>query len=203
MNRVRPPVFYRWLSPRFLLCDKPGPEKVIHLTFDDGPVPEATPRILEILARYAAHATFFMVGDNVRKHPDLVAEVTSRGHATGNHTYHHLNGWRTPPGAYAEDVERCRNFVDSDLFRPPYGRFTPSQYLILRDRYRFVLWSVLSWDFHRRTTPEMCLKNVIGHTRNGSIVVFHDSIKALDKVIYALPRFLEHFSGEGYRFDPL
>ncbi|HNY01981.1 MAG TPA: polysaccharide deacetylase family protein [Bacteroidales bacterium] len=203
MNRVRPPFLYRWLSPQYILCDAPGEEKTIYLTFDDGPVPEATPRILEILGEYGVRATFFMVGDNVRKFPGIYEEVRARGHAAGNHTFHHLNGWHTPAGAYAEDVQRCREYVDSTLFRPPHGRFTPAQYFLLRREYRFVLWSVLTWDFDSRTPPGKCLENAVSGTRNGSVVVFHDSIKARDNVIYALPRYLEHFSSLGYQFSTL
>jgi peptidoglycan/xylan/chitin deacetylase (PgdA/CDA1 family) len=203
MISARTPLFFRWLSPEYLLCDIPGDAKVIYLTFDDGPIPEATPEILGILRNFSATATFFMVGDNIRKHPDLCEMVRTDGHAIGNHTFHHLNGWHTSPGAYIEDVYRCREYVSTNLFRPPYGRFTPSQYFLLRKDFRFILWSVLSYDFHRNTTPEQCLKNVLDHTCCGSIVVFHDSLKALEKVRYALPRFLEHFSRLGYTFDSL
>lgn len=203
MSAVRPPFFFRWLSPQYLICDLPGPEKVIYLTFDDGPVPEATPEVLDILTKYKARATFFMVGDNVRKYPDVFKQVQQEGHAIGNHTFHHLNGWHTPPGLYLDDVTRCAEYINSKLFRPPYGRFTPSQYFLLRKDFRFILWSVLTWDFHRHITPEQCLGNAIHNTSKGSVVVFHDSIKSLKNVRYALPRFLEHFLASGYRFDPL
>ena len=181
----------------------PGQEKVIYLTFDDGPVPEATPEVLDILGKYKVPATFFMVGDNIRKYPGLFDQVKQGGHAIGNHTFHHLNGWHTAPGAYIDDVNRCREFSDTNLFRPPYGRFTPSQYFLLRKDFRFILWSVLTWDFHRLTTPERCLGNAIEHTCSGSVVVFHDHEKAMGNVRYALPRFLEHFLELGYRFSSL
>lgn len=197
MKPVAPPFFYRWLSPRWLICDQPGRRQEVFLTFDDGPVPETTPHILEILDRYKVKATFFMVGGNVKKHPGLYDEVIASGHRAGNHTFHHLNGWKTAPGAYLEDADRCRELVPGDLFRPPYGRFTPSQYLIMRNRYRFILWSVLTWDFHQDVTPEQCLTNALTHTRGGSVVVFHDNAKALEKVQYALPRFLERILSEG------
>ena len=144
-----------------------------------------------------------MVGDNVRKHPNVFGRVRQDGHAIGNHTFHHLNGWHTSPGAYIDDVHRCKEFFDTKLFRPPFGRFTPSQYFLLRKHYRFILWSVLSCDFHRHTSPEQCLKNAIDNTRNGSVVVFHDSLKAIENVRYALPRFLEHFTIMGYRFESI
>ena len=201
MKAVEAPFFFRWLSPKYLVCDLPAEEKVIFLTFDDGPVPEATPEVLDILQKYNTKATFFVVGDNVRKNPDTFNMVLSAGHAIGNHTFHHLNGWHTPPGAYIEDIHRCREFFNTKLFRPPYGRFTPSQYFLLRKEFRFILWSVLTRDFHRHTTPEQCLANAISHTSSGSIVVFHDSIKAIHNVRYALARFIEYFINEGYRFD--
>jgi peptidoglycan-N-acetylglucosamine deacetylase len=203
MNAVRPPFFFRWLSPEYILCDLPGKEKIIYLTFDDGPLPEATPEVVEILGKYAAKATFFMVGDNVTKHPDTFEMVREAGHATGNHTYHHLNGWHTSPGAYIEDVNRCKDLFETRLFRPPYGRFTPSQYFLLRKDFRFILWSVLTCDFQRHTTPEQCLAKAIGHSQVGSIVVFHDNPKSIEKVRYALPRYLEHFLELGYRFETL
>jgi len=201
MIGVRPPFFFRWLSPGYLACDLPGEDKVIYITFDDGPIPEVTPEALTILKKYDAKATFFMVGDNVRKHPDIFELVTRDGHAIGNHTFHHLNGWKTPPGEYMEDVNRCREYFSTRLFRPPYGRFTPTQYFLLRNDFRFVLWSVLTGDFRKTITPEQCLNNALEHTRSGSIVVFHDNLKATEKLMYALPRFLEHFSGLGYRFE--
>ena len=144
-----------------------------------------------------------MVGDNVRKYPEIYQQVIAEGHIAGNHTFHHLNGWATTTGSYLEDVAHCSDLVKSTLFRPPYGRFTPAQFLMLREKYRFILWSVLSYDFHRQTTPEQCLENVINHTGNGSVVVFHDNIKAVEKVRYALPRFLEHFQRKGCQFPPL
>ena len=200
MKAVKPPFFYRWLSPGYLVCEFPVSEKVIYLTFDDGPIPEATPGILEILARYNAKATFFMVGDNVRKYPEVFRQVVDQGHATGNHTFHHLNGWKTTSGLYLDDVSRCAELVPSRLFRPPYGKFTPMQYLLLKKDYRFILWSVLTYDFHRHTSGEQCLQNAVNNTKPGSIVVFHDNLKAIDNVNYALPRFLEHFSNLGFRF---
>ncbi|MFZ4523725.1 MAG: polysaccharide deacetylase family protein [Bacteroidales bacterium] len=203
MTNVRPPFFLRWFSPEYLVCDLPGPEKVIYLTFDDGPIPEATPEVLDILGKSGAKATFFMVGDNVRKYPEIFSSVVEGGHAIGNHSYHHLNGWHTSPGAYIHDVYRCRELFETKLFRPPYGRFTPSQYFLLRKDFRFILWSVLTYDFSKNVTPEKCLEYAVNHSQSGSVVVFHDSVKSLENVRYALPRFLEHFLKLGYRFEPL
>lgn len=196
----RPPFFFRFFSPEHLICRVPGMEKKICLTFDDGPIPELTPEVLRILDRYGAKATFFMVGDNVKRHPDVFREVMEKGHAVGNHTYHHLNGWKTPPAAYAEDVRRCEELFRTRLFRPPYGRFTPSQYMILKKDYLFVMWSLLTWDFHRNVTPEDCLSNALRATRPGDIVVFHDNLKAKTNLLYTLPRYLESLSRQNYSF---
>ena len=203
MKSVNAPFFLRWLSPRYLVCDLQGDGNVIYLTFDDGPIPEATPEILAILDRYGVKATFFMVGDNVKKNPEIFAQVKQGNHAIGNHTFHHLNGWKTPPGAYIEDVARCEPYFTTKLFRPPYGRFSPSQYLLLHKQYRFILWSVLTWDFDRNTSPEACLHYALENTKAGSVVVFHDSIKSIEKVRFALPGFLEHFLSLGFRFETI
>jgi len=203
MMKTGSPLLFRWLSPRYLLCEVPGALNSIYLTFDDGPIPAVTPGIIDILSHYGAKATFFMVGDNVKKHPAVYNEVVGAGHATGNHTFHHLNGWRTPPGAYAEDVYRCREYFHTGLFRPPYGKFTPSQYFLLKNDYRFILWSVLSYDFHPAVSREQCLANVTGNIKPGSIVVFHDNLKSEEKVRYVLPLFLEHCMKMGYRFETL
>jgi peptidoglycan/xylan/chitin deacetylase (PgdA/CDA1 family) len=173
------------------------------MTFDDGPVPEITEEILEMLKKYQAKATFFMVGDNVRKFPGIFEMVKAKGHAVGNHTFHHLNGWTTSPGAYIDDVGQCRKLVDSPLFRPPYGRITPTQYFLLRKQYRIVLWSVLSRDYDPKVTPDECLRRVLSHTGNGAVVVFHDSLKASQKVRAVLPKVLDHYSGKGYKFESL
>ena len=181
----------------------PTQEKIVALTFDDGPNGSYTQEMLDILKKEQVKATFFMVGENARKNQEVLNRVKVEGHAVGNHTFHHLNGWHTPTGLYMDDVSRCREYFDTKLFRPPYGQFTPSQYFLLRKDFRFILWSVLSYDFHRNTTPGQCLKNAITHSGNGSVVVFHDSLKSLDNVRYALPRFLEHFMALGYRFETL
>ena len=201
MKSVRPPFFFNWFNPENLVCEFPVTQKVIYLTFDDGPIPEATPETLDTLKKFNAKATFFLVGDNVRKYPRLMEAIRFDGHAIGNHTFHHLNGWHTSPGAYLEDVMRCDPLFKSRLFRPPYGHFTPSQYLLLRKNFRFILWSVLSYDFDSRTSAEKCLKITNDHTRGGSIVVFHNSLRSIEKVRYTLPRFLEHFSERGYAFN--
>lgn len=200
---IRPPWIIRLLSGKNLVCSMPREGNKVYITFDDGPVPEVTPEVLRILGEYRATATFFMVGENVRKHPELVEKVRSEGHATGNHTFHHLNGWRTPPAAYVEDVNRCDDLLHTTLFRPPYGRLTPSQYLLLRKKYRIILWSVLTKDYSKTTSPETCLDIAKSYTGPGSVVVFHDSIKAREKVLYALPRYLEYLAQNNYSTQTL
>jgi peptidoglycan/xylan/chitin deacetylase (PgdA/CDA1 family) len=203
MFSVRLPFFFRVFDRRYLYCSIPASEKVIYLTFDDGPIPVVTPGVLSILKERNIMATFFCTGENVKKHPDIFAEISGAGHAIGNHTFHHLNGWKTPPAEYVEDVLLCNDYFKTDLFRPPYGKFTPIQYFILRKQYRIILWSVLSGDYHQGISKEQCLSNVMNYIRPGSIVVFHDSLKAKENLFYALPRFLDHFLEEGYRFKKL
>jgi peptidoglycan/xylan/chitin deacetylase (PgdA/CDA1 family) len=203
MFSVRPPFILRVFDRKYLSCSIPTSGKVIYLTFDDGPIPEITSGVLSILEERNIQATFFCVGDNVKKHPDLFAQISGAGHAIGNHSFHHLNGWKTPPAEYVEDVMRCNEYFKTNLFRPPYGKFTPSQYFFLRKHFRIILWSVLSGDYHLRITKEQCLQNVLNFTKSGSIVVFHDSMKAKDNLFYALPRFLDEFLEKGFRFDSI
>jgi peptidoglycan-N-acetylglucosamine deacetylase len=203
MVSVRPPFFLRIFDQKFITCSIPSAEKVIYLTFDDGPIPEVTPRVLRILAEFDVPATFFCVGDNVRKHPQVFQQVVSAGHAIGNHTFHHLNGWKTPTGQYLDDVNRCKEYFQTALFRPPYGKISLSQYIQLHNRYRIVFWSVLSGDYNLAVSQEQCLENVLKYTTSGAIVVFHDSLKASEKVYYTLPRMIEHFLGKRYRFEKI
>lgn len=203
MYAVRPPWIYRILSPRYLLCRVVTSEKIAYLTFDDGPVPEVTTWVLDLLREKGVRASFFCVGDNVRKHPEVYGRILSEGHVAGNHTYNHLNGWKASPGAYYNNVMRCMDYVDTKLFRPPHGRFSPAQYFILRNDFRFVLWSVLTMDYHQGVSPEQCLHNANSNLEPGAIVVFHDSIKAKEKLEYALPRFIEHALTTGYKFGVL
>ncbi len=175
-------------------------EPVLYLTFDDGPIPGVTPWVLELLEQYQALATFFCVGANAAKHPNLVAEILAKGHSLGNHTMQHLDGWATDNLPYFHDVRHCATQVNSSLFRPPYGRIKPRQAQFLLRHYEIVMWDVLSGDFDPHLSQEECARNVIQHAGPGSIVVFHDSFKAEEKMKYALPKVLEHFSALGYRF---
>lgn len=179
------------------------------LTFDDGPIPGPTEFVLEELAKFDAKATFFCVGDNVRKHQDIFQKVVDAGHRIGNHTYNHINGRKTSFEDYLANVAKCQEVLpakvcgESKLFRPPYGMFTQKQKEALRKKYDVVMWEVLSADFSRAVSKEKCLRKSIKHSRAGSIIVFHDSLKTIEKLKYVLPRFLEHFSKLGYTFETL
>jgi peptidoglycan/xylan/chitin deacetylase (PgdA/CDA1 family) len=181
-------------------------DKVLYLTFDDGPHPRATPFVLDTLRAYQAKATFFCIGKNVKEHPQIYKRILEEGHRTGNHTQHHVNGWKTRDKAYLEDVREAAGYIDSDLFRPPYGRISAFQASLLRKppfSYKVIMWDVLSADFDRKLGPERCSRNVIRHAGPGSIVVFHDSEKAFSRLEGALPVVLGHFREKGYRFESL
>ena len=185
--------------------DIPEKEKVIYLTFDDGPHPEITPYVLEQLQQYEAKATFFCIGNNVAKYTDVYTRILDAGHRIGNHTFHHLNGWKTDDKKYFEDIAAARKYIDSNLFRPPYGRISKLQlkYLTGAFNMKVIMWSVLSGDYDKNITPETCLKNVILSAKSGSIIVFHDSEKAFRNLQYSLPKTLAFFAEKGYRFDKI
>lgn len=178
-------------------------EKVIYLTFDDGPTSEITPFVLNELKQCNAKATFFCIGKNVEAHGDIFLRIANEGHSIGNHTYAHLNGWNTTDEVYYKNIEKCAAVVNSNLFRPPYGKLKPSQYVTLKSQYKLVMWDVLSFDFDLKTSPQQVVDNVLTNAERGSIVVLHDSVKAKDKVKYALPRILEYYSGKGFKFEKL
>ena len=178
-------------------------DRRVYLTFDDGPIPEVTPWVLDTLARFGAKATFFCVGENVQRYPVLFARVRAQGHAVGNHTFNHVSGWSTEVADYVANVAACDRLVGSPLFRPPYGRISPRKALALRRDYRIVMWDVLSGDFDPGLTGEECAANVLGHASPGSIIVFHDSLKAEANLRLALPRVLSALARQGYRFDAL
>lgn len=202
MYFIKTPEILKRLYPR-QVWSLPETRKEIFLTFDDGPTPSITDWTLKELKKFGAKATFFLVGQNAEKYPDLIEAIRKEGHSIGNHTYKHLNGWSTNTNAYIKDILRCHEIVDSKLFRPPYGRITKSQTSIMLNRYQVVMWDVLSGDFDQTITKERCLKNVLNHTQAGSIIVFHDSVKAADRMQYALPRVLEYYAKKGFAFSPL
>jgi peptidoglycan-N-acetylglucosamine deacetylase len=181
----------------------PSEPDTIYLSFDDGPVPEVTPWVLDLLKKYGFKATFFCVGENVIRHKDIFNRIIDEGHAVGNHTFNHLNGWRTDTESYMDNVSKCNIFTESTLFRPPYGKLTPRQAQIIKQNYTIVMWDVLSGDFDPTVSAERCVQNVLNNYEQGSVIVFHDSIKAWDKLRIVLPVVLEYFSKKGFRSDSL
>jgi peptidoglycan/xylan/chitin deacetylase (PgdA/CDA1 family) len=179
----------------------PATEKTIYLTFDDGPHEIATPYVLDTLKAYQAKASFFCIGKNVRLYPEMYQRIIQEGHTIGNHTEHHLNGWYTPNNEYLANIQQAAEVIQSNLFRPPYGRIKRSQAKVLDKK--IIMWDVLSGDFDPLLTPEGCLAYCIKHTKAGSIVVFHDSAKAFSKMQYALPKMLDYFAQQGFQFKAL
>lgn len=175
----------------------------MYLTFDDGPIPEVTPWVLEILDRYKIKATFFCVGENVARYPELYEELRRRGHQTGNHTMNHVQGITYTVKRYIENVDRADRLIDSVLFRPPHGHMRLRQVKALRHRYQIIMWDVVTRDYSRKRSPEQVLEAVKRYTRNGSVVVFHDSLKAEKNLRWALPRSIEWLFENGYRFKTL
>ncbi|MCU0438447.1 MAG: polysaccharide deacetylase family protein [Raineya sp.] len=187
---------------------KPQTIPTIYLTFDDGPIPKLTPFIINLLAQYNAKATFFCVGDNIRKHPEIFQNVIEQGHQIGNHTYNHLNAWKTDKKIYLENITLCKQEIESQgvkstLFRPPYGKLSFNLRKDITKDHQIVMWDVLSYDFDQTLSPENCLNCSIKYTQNGSLIVFHDNIKATKNIEYALPRYLEYFSEKGFVFEKL
>ncbi|MDQ6764323.1 MAG: polysaccharide deacetylase family protein, partial [Bacteroidota bacterium] len=181
-------------------------EKILYLTFDDGPHPEITPYVLGELNKHDALATFFCIGNNVKKYPEEYQHIINEGHRIANHTFDHLSGWKTADNIYLENISKAAALIDSKLFRPPYGRITKFQLEALKgDKFNLttVMWTVLSGDFDEKLSEENCYLNVINNSKPGSIVVFHDSLKAFARLKYVLPRILKYFSSSGYRFKTI
>ncbi len=216
---VRIPRIIRTLYPG-RVWEGPNKGKRIYLTFDDGPISRVTPWVLQQLKVYEAKATFFCIGDNIRKHPEVFTRIISEGHAVGNHTYSHLNGWKTGTKEYVANTEKAQEILEQHmhskentseqkaiknvLFRPPYGRINSAQVKILEQKgYKIVMWDILSMDYNPGISPEKCTLNVTDNARSGSIIIFHDSLKAERNLKFALPKVLEHFSSQGYSFDKL
>lgn len=206
-------MFYYVKTPSWLkklynrgLWQLPGNRKVIYLSFDDGPNPAITSFVLDELSKFNAKATFFCIGNNVAKYPQLYQRILDEGHAVGNHTYDHLNGWKTNKKDYLDNILKAKKYIDADLFRPPYGRISRAQANTLKSaevQFHTVMWSVLSGDFDNRISPEKCYDNVLKNASNGSIVVFHDSEKAKTRMQYALPLVLQYFYEQGFVFEKI
>jgi peptidoglycan-N-acetylglucosamine deacetylase len=199
--------FFIPLLYRSLVWRMPSGNKHLYLTFDDGPIPGPTEFVLDILKKNTVKATFFCIGDNVRKHPSVFNRILAEGHCVGNHTFNHLSGWSTENSKFLQNVQAFETTIadkqkSSHLFRPPYGRIKRSQIKGLSD-FKIIMWDVLSFDFNKNLSPEKCLKNTIAATRDGSIIVFHDSLKAERNMTYAFPRFVDHFLNAGFQFKTL
>ncbi len=197
------PAFLRPLIGRNYLWRKNSSEKVVYLTFDDGPVPEVTPQVLGVLDDFDIKATFFCVGDNVKKYPELYREILLKGHSVGNHTFHHLNGFKVGQEQYLKDVEQASQLIDSRLFRPPYGKLTRKEKKILEQKFQIVFWDVISYDYEQNLSPSQVLKNVKRYSRNGSVILFHDSVKAKNNMLTVLPQAISFLLTKGYRFEKL
>lgn len=198
----RPPEFIRKIfSGASFRGDVHG--KRVFLTFDDGPIPEVTPWVLDILDRYKIKATFFMVGQNVERHPELLAEVLARGHKVGNHTMHHLQGIKVCSTCYLRDVLKADELIGSKLFRPPHGILRIRQFNALRKEFKIIMYDLVTRDYSRRLTPKEVIENVRRYTRPGSIIVFHDSLKSLPRLREALPESIEWLMEQGYSFDTI
>lgn len=195
----QPPQFIRQLYPRAHWRMNTS-EKAVYLTFDDGPIPEVTPWVLDVLDKYQIKATFFMVGDNVRKHPDEYKMVVERGHRIGNHTFNHLKGFEEGSERYIANIDKADCYLSTDLFRPPHGIMRMKQYRMLSKRYRIIMWDLVTRDYNSKLNGEQVLRKVRKYARNGSIITFHDSLRSVDNLRYALPRAIEWLQGEGYEF---
>jgi peptidoglycan/xylan/chitin deacetylase (PgdA/CDA1 family) len=226
---IKTPWLFKKIIYPSLMWEKPTYEKILYLTFDDGPHPVATPFVLDQLKQYNAKATFFCIGKNVTEHQDLYRRILDEGHKAGNHTFNHLNGWKTNYKTYLKNILEAAKYIDSNLFRPPYGRITKLQARLLQEsgaeklmtankkndneglssftihqsQFTIVMWTILSGDFDEKISPERCLQNVKLYSKPGDIIVFHDSSKAWERMSFALPKVLEHFSKQGFSFKTL
>lgn len=195
----QPSKWLRWLYPS-AIWRMGHNEKVVYLTFDDGPIPEATPWIIETLDKYDVKATFFMVGDNVRKYPELYNLIKSHGHQVGNHTYNHIGGLKHSYKYYLKNVLKADEYIHSNLFRPPHGWMRTDQYLYLRKKFTIIMWDLVTRDYSKRLNADEVFENVKKYTRPGSIITFHDSLRSIEKLKTALPRSIEWLKEQGYEF---
>ncbi|MCM1517619.1 MAG: polysaccharide deacetylase family protein [Pseudoflavonifractor sp.] len=199
----QPPLLYRLLFPEAVWRIKRKRRRVVYLTFDDGPIPEVTPWVLDVLDRYGVKATFFLVGDNVRRNPELFEEIKRRGHSYGNHTMNHLQGFKVLSRRYLRNITEADGLIDSPLYRPPHGLMRWGQARVIKDHYNIVMYDLVTRDYSRKLTPPQVLANVKRYARNGSIIVFHDSLKAERNMTYALPRAIQWLKDQGYEFLPI
>jgi len=198
----QPAIYLRWLYPR-ALWRMDRREHAVYLTFDDGPIPESTPFILDTLREHGVKATFFMVGDNVRKYPDLYERIVADGHQVGNHTHNHIGGLRHSIKKYMYNVEKANAYIHSPFFRPPHGWMRHALYAVLSRRYKVVMWDLVTRDYSKWLTADDVVDNVRRYARNGSIITFHDSLKSIDKLRTALPESIIWLKGQGYEFKTI
>ena len=198
----QPPKIFRILYPSALWRMDPN-VKAVYLTFDDGPIPRVTPWVLDLLDKYNIKATFFMVGDNIRKYHEEFEMVKERGHKLGNHTFNHIKGFEYSMEKYLDNAEKANEYLHTDLFRPPHGHMTPSQYYILRKKYKIVMWDLVTRDYSKKRNGVQVFENVKKYVRNGSIITFHDSVKSEKNMMYALPRSIDWLLENGYEFKLL
>ena len=199
---VRPPSFLRWIYPN-AVWNLPSQQKVVYLSFDDGPTPFVTEKVLELLEEYQAKATFFCIGKNIEQHPELFKLVQTKGHHIGSHTYSHLNGWKSKPTDYLNDYQKGRELTGSNLFRPPYGRILLNPLQTIQKQDKVIMWDILSKDYDASITPETVLNNVLRNIKPGAIIVFHDSEKAKKNVLAVLPQLLQYLKQQGYTMEAI
>ncbi len=199
---VRPTWWMRAFYPNFI-WRLPQDRKGVYLTFDDGPTPEITEWVLDQLEQHQARATFFLIGKNIAAHPEIFQRLRNSPHTLGNHTYNHLNGWKSSREIYIDNFEKCNELLPSHLFRPPYGKITKSQAQRITQSHKVIMWDIISYDFDSGTSPEKCFQNVVKNVRPGSVIVFHDSVKAWPNLMEALPRTLEYLKREGYGMEAI
>lgn len=198
----QPPLLYRILYPQSVWRLKVPDQKTVYLTFDDGPIPEITPWVLNVLSKYNVKATFFCVGDNVRKYRYIYDQLLDQGHKTGNHTFHHMQGWLNTPKKFLRDTLEADELIKSNLFRPPHGHMIfPQPGLLKQSGYKIIMWDVVTRDYSKYMNPEQVFENVKQYTRDGSVIVFHDSLKAEENLRYALPLSIEWLLEQGYTFE--
>lgn len=198
-----PPRILRRFFPKSIIWDLPNNENKIYLTFDDGPIPEVTPLVLDILDEFDVKATFFMVGENVKKHPHVFDLILKKGHSIGNHSYNHVKGWATEDSDYYQNIEEARKLIPTTFFRPPHGRILPRQSKHILIDYQIIMWSVLSLDYDSKLSPEQVFDNVKRNTKSGSIIVFHDSLKAAKNMLPALKKSINYLKEKGFDFSTL
>ena len=197
---ARIPFWMKWIYPSFI-WQMPSNENALYLTFDDGPHPTITPLVLNLLAQYNAKATFFCIGDRVKRYPEIMERIIAEGHSIGNHTQHHVNGWNSSVSAYTEEVHQAASIIPSSLFRPPYGRIKRKQANLLENEgYKIIMWTILSADYDHSLSKEECARRVTSHIDQGNIYLFHDSDKGEERMLYALPKLLKLATAKGFMF---